>query len=198
MKRDTEKLKQKLIATGVAEIEKKGINQLSIRTVAQKCGVSHGAPYRHFGSKEGYLQVLLAEISERLAQALKVNITQEDSAHQQLQVMGANFFNFAQDYPNFFEILLIKYPLGYLETRQNQIDFDCELPGFQTFKAMVQNLKAQENLDLPESELIIHLWSYIAGLAILGQSQGGETIDSSTIKSNIANMLDIYIKGAKA
>ena len=47
MKRNTAELKEKLIATGVEEIRTRGVDQLSIRTVAQRCGVTHGAPYRH-------------------------------------------------------------------------------------------------------------------------------------------------------
>ena len=48
MKRNTAELKEKLIATGVEEIRTRGVDQLSIRTVAQRCGVTHGAPYKHF------------------------------------------------------------------------------------------------------------------------------------------------------
>ena len=56
MKRNTAELKEKLIATGVEEIRTRGVNQLSIRTVAQRCGVTHGAPYKHFENKDVYLQ----------------------------------------------------------------------------------------------------------------------------------------------
>ena len=44
MKRNTAELKEKLIETGVEEIRTRGVDQLSIRTVAQRCGVTH----RHF------------------------------------------------------------------------------------------------------------------------------------------------------
>lgn len=52
MKRNTVELKELLIQTGVEEIKNHGIDQLSLRTVAKTCGVTHGAPYKHFGSKE--------------------------------------------------------------------------------------------------------------------------------------------------
>lgn len=64
MKRNTAELKEKLIATGVEEIRTRGVNQLSIRTVAQRCGVTHGAPYKHFENKGVYLQVVLERLSE--------------------------------------------------------------------------------------------------------------------------------------
>ena len=55
MKRNTAELKEKLIATGAEEIRTRGVDQLSIRTVAQRCGVTHGAPYKHFENKDVYL-----------------------------------------------------------------------------------------------------------------------------------------------
>ena len=56
MKRNTAQLKEQLIQTGIEEIGKHGIEQLSLRTIAKACGVTHGTPYRHFESKEGYLR----------------------------------------------------------------------------------------------------------------------------------------------
>lgn len=62
MKRNTAELKERLIQTGIKEIEKHGIDQLSLRTVAKSCGVTHGTPYRHFESKENYLKVVLKRL----------------------------------------------------------------------------------------------------------------------------------------
>ena len=42
MKRNTAQLKEQLIQTGIDEIGKHGIEQLSLRTVAKACGVTHG------------------------------------------------------------------------------------------------------------------------------------------------------------
>ena len=55
MKRYDNWKKEKLIATGVEEIRTRGVDQLSIRTVAQRCGVTHGASYKHFENKDVYL-----------------------------------------------------------------------------------------------------------------------------------------------
>ena len=40
-------LKNDLIEKGIELVNKNGINQLSLRKVAQACGVSHAAPYSH-------------------------------------------------------------------------------------------------------------------------------------------------------
>lgn len=48
MKRNTAELKERLIQTGIKEIEDHGIDQLSLRTVAKSCGVTHGHPLPAF------------------------------------------------------------------------------------------------------------------------------------------------------
>ena len=63
MKRNTEELKEKLISVGIEEIRTNGIDRMSMRTIAQKCGVTHGAPYKHFGSKDRYIQVVMEHLS---------------------------------------------------------------------------------------------------------------------------------------
>lgn len=71
MKRNTAELKERLIQTGIKEIEDHGIDQLSLRTVAKSCGVTHGTPYRHFESKENYLKVVLKRLSAFLNQEIQ-------------------------------------------------------------------------------------------------------------------------------
>ena len=74
MKRNTAELKERLIQTGIKEIEDHGIDQLSLRTVAKSCGVTHGTPYRHFESKENYLKVVLKRLSAFLNQEIQIKI----------------------------------------------------------------------------------------------------------------------------
>ena len=53
MKRNTAQLKGNLIQAGIEQICQHGIDNLSLRTVLQKSRITHGAPYKHFGSKDG-------------------------------------------------------------------------------------------------------------------------------------------------
>ena len=96
MKRNTAELKEKLIATGVEEIRTRGVDQLSIRTVAQRCGVTHGAPYKHFENKDVYLQVVLEHLSEIFLKYLTKGVDSSLDVRGQLVLMGCNFVEFAQ------------------------------------------------------------------------------------------------------
>ncbi|AXQ78451.1 TetR/AcrR family transcriptional regulator [Streptococcus chenjunshii] len=197
MKRHTAELKEKLIQTGVEEIKKHGIDRLSLRTVAKLCGVTHGTPYKHFGSKEGYLRVVLAKLSDFSIQNMQKHIDYTAPARQQLAVMGYDFVTFAKTYPYIFEALFIKYPFNYMKIKEGNIVTETDLPGFNAFRAIVLKLRQEEKLAGSETENIFHFWSFISGFAILINSPIGDNFNQQAIRENIESMLTTYIKGGK-
>ena len=198
MKRNTAQLKEQLIQTGIDEIGKHGIEQLSLRTVAKACGVTHGTPYRHFESKEGYLKVVLTQLSLFLNQEINEKIDATGSARDQLTQLGLNFIIFAKTYPHFFEALFIKFPFKYMKVAQDTILLESDLPGFDKFKELVLKLREEENFSNSEAESLFHFWSFITGLAVLANSPIGQDLDPQAIQSTIEHMLDIYIKGERS
>lgn len=198
MKRNTAQLKEQLIQTGIEEIGKHGIEQLSLRTVAKACGVTHGSPYRHFESKEGYLKVVLTQLSLFLNQEINEKIDTTASARDQLTQLGLNFIIFAKTYPHFFEALFIKFPFKYMNVTQDTILLESDLPGFDKFKELVLKLRKEENFSNSEAESLFHFWSFITGLAVLANSPIGQDLDPQAIQSTIEHMLDIYIKGEQS
>ncbi|WP_049507829.1 TetR/AcrR family transcriptional regulator [Streptococcus anginosus] len=198
MKRNTAELKERLIQTGIKEIEDHGIDQLSLRTVAKSCGVTHGTPYRHFESKENYLKVVLKRLSVYLNQEIQKEIDWKASARNQLAQMGFNFIIFAKAYPYFFEALFIKFPFKYIKVTQDTISLDSDLPGFAAFKRIVLELRKDEGFTNSEAEILFHFWSFISGLAVLANSPIGRDLDNKAIQTNIEHMLDVYIKGERS
>ena len=161
MKRNTGQLKEQLIQTGIDEIGKHGIEKLSLRTIAKACGVTHGTPYRHFESKEGYLKVVLARLSLFLNQEINENIDATGSARDQLTRLGLNFIIFAKTYPHFFEALFIKFPFKYMKVTQDTILLESDLPGFDKFKELV--------LDTPKNTERTHKFYEKAGFNKVSQ-----------------------------
>lgn len=198
MKRNTAELKEKLIQTGIEEIREQGIDQLSLRTIAKSCGVTHGTPYRHFESKENYLKVVLKRLSVFLSEELKKGTNLNASVKNQLISMGVNLINFAQNYPYFFEALFIKFPFKYMKVTEETISQDSDLPGFSEFKHLVVELRNKERLANSEAEILIHFWSFISGLAVIAGGPIGKDLDNKAIQTTIEHMLNIYIKGEQS
>ena len=122
MKRNTEELKEKLISVGIEEIRTNGIDRMSMRTIAQKCGVTHGAPYKHFGSKDRYIQVVMEHLSMFFLKNMIQGIDTSIDARTQLTLMGCNFVRFAQEetylkhYLSNFHITIWSYPMKLFQS----------------------------------------------------------------------------------
>lgn len=195
MKRQTEQLKENLILAGVEHISQFGIDKLSLRSIAKDCGVTHGSPYKHFGSKDGYLQVLLQRLSSQWAQDMMVSVVDEESAVDSLTKMGVNFIHSARDKPFVFEALFVKFPFNYMTLTDQSIESNISLPGFEAFKAVTLRLHQEYGFPSPSTDTLIHFWSFISGFALMATSPIGENLNQHQIEATISSMLDIYIKG---
>lgn len=54
-----EELKSRLIVAGIKEIQLHGLGDFSLRRVANACGASCAAPYKHFENKDGFILEIL-------------------------------------------------------------------------------------------------------------------------------------------
>jgi AcrR family transcriptional regulator len=63
-------LRAVILATAHGLLEERGAAALSLREVARRAGVTHQAPYHHFGDRESILGVLVADGFDELAARL--------------------------------------------------------------------------------------------------------------------------------
>ena len=81
-------------------LEKEGVEELKLREVARRAGVSHNAPYRHFPQREALLAALAAEGFEWLGAA------QRNAARAGgLRGMGEAYVAFALAHPQRFRLM---------------------------------------------------------------------------------------------
>jgi AcrR family transcriptional regulator len=64
-------LREQVVAASLTLIEEQGIAALSLREVARRAGVSHQAPYHHFGSKDALVAELVGRGFTRLSEMLE-------------------------------------------------------------------------------------------------------------------------------
>ena len=114
-------LKSALIAAGLKQVERNGLNSLSLRQLSLVTGVSQTAAYRHFRD----LEHLKAEVSKSAREALgrkmqksiekvgKINVKKQ--AIDRLWNAGAAYIDFGMCHPNMFEIAFITFESPELE-----------------------------------------------------------------------------------
>lgn len=75
-----------------------GVEQLSLRDVARRLGVSHQAPYRHYPSRDHLLAEVMRRCFEHFAQHLDARKRSEDP-RQELEALGRQYLSFAAAHP---------------------------------------------------------------------------------------------------
>src|SRR5687768_3740282 len=100
-------LKNALIAAGLDILSKRGVSALSLRSVAQRVGVSHTAPYAHFADKQALIAAISTAGYERLYEAMRAVVAehQNDPARQLLEGAWA-YVQFGLEDPAHFKVTL--------------------------------------------------------------------------------------------
>ncbi|MEP3166304.1 MAG: TetR/AcrR family transcriptional regulator, partial [Marinobacter sp.] len=92
-------LRESLLKAARETLEQEGASGLSLRDLARRTGVSHGAPYRHFASRQDLLAALAAEGFNELSQCLRAK---EDTS---LKAMGEAYIAFAVVNPSLYKLM---------------------------------------------------------------------------------------------
>ncbi|WP_433628691.1 TetR/AcrR family transcriptional regulator [Nocardia sp. CA-120079] len=156
----SEPLRERLVGAGVDMLEEVGAAQLGLRAITRAAGVSHGAPRRHFPTHRALLAAIaargFADLIERFAKAAAGATT----PREQLQVMAAEYVEFAGERPEMFT-LMFRHDL--LEGSGENLRA-ITLPLFERFAALVA--AAAPTAD-DQRAVAIALWTNLHGIAAL-------------------------------
>lgn len=92
-------LRAALVAAAWTAVSRKGVEALSLRSLAEAVGVSHAAPAHHFADKEALLDAVRAEAWRRFADAL------EAGGAGGLKGTGEAYVGFALEHPRQMQLM---------------------------------------------------------------------------------------------
>ncbi|MFF5493383.1 TetR/AcrR family transcriptional regulator [Streptomyces aquilus] len=153
-------LRARLVEVGVELVAREGVQALTLREIARRAGVSHGAPRRYFPT---HLELLSAiarrgfdELAERVATVAGDGTA---TARAQLTRLAGAYLAFARENPGMYE-LMFRHDLlesGHLGLR------DTSLPLFGRLVELVGLVRP----DLDARLLAGALWANLHGIAQL-------------------------------
>ena len=159
-------LKNALIAAGLDILSKNGVSALSLRSVAQRVGVSHAAPYAHFADKQALIAAISTAGYERLFEEIRAVVAahEHDPARQLVEAAWA-YVQFGLDDPAHFKVTLS----GVVEKEQDYPAFvEVSKKSFEQVVAIVHACQAKGVLPPGEPDLVaIGVWSMMHGLVSL-------------------------------
>ena len=160
-------LRNALIEEGIKIINSDGEESLSMRKLAQKCGVTMAAPYAHFKNKEEMINAIKNYVTDSFTAYLEkaVNKVQEDDIEKKIIALGNAYVTFFIDNPEYFTFLFSR---GYIHAN---LDFThSDKNDFKPF-LILKNLctryfqEKMPSLSDHEKELeIIRIWASVQGI----------------------------------
>ncbi|AWN30282.1 TetR/AcrR family transcriptional regulator [Streptomyces sp. NEAU-S7GS2] len=155
-------LRARLVQVGIDLLTEEGVQALSLREIARRAGVSHGAPRRHFPTHLSLLSAIARQGFADLAEKAAADIDAHPSdPRAQLMALGRGYLDFALTHRGMFE-LMFRHDLlesGHLGLR------DTSLPLFQSLVDLVARVQPQS--DVPARVVAGALWSNLHGIAQL-------------------------------
>ncbi|GAB2597356.1 TetR/AcrR family transcriptional regulator [Streptomyces capparidis] len=154
-------LRARLVRAGVETVGREGVAALSLREIARRAGVSHGAPRRYFPTHRSLLSAIaregFAELERRAAEAVRG----QAAPRARIAALGRVYLDFARTERGMFELmfrhdLLESGRLGLRET---------SLPLFR----LLVDLVARVRPAAPPEAVAGALWANLHGVAQLWQ-----------------------------
>jgi AcrR family transcriptional regulator len=98
-------LKEALIGAGLVELEEKGLESLSLRSIAARVGVSHTAPKNHFDGLRGLLTAMATVGFKRHAAAMQHGVENHPPGKARLDAACNGYVRFALENPELFKLM---------------------------------------------------------------------------------------------
>lgn len=167
-------LKEACVVAARQVIADEGVENLSLREVARKLGVSHQAPYRHYENRDALLIEVLRRCFLEFGQHLSSRPSVGSPARE-LKRLEAQFMSFNLQRPLEYRLLYnTKWPRNYSKNREL---LQASQYPFEILKEAVRNLyqTRPERLRDVESDALF-LWMAAHGIASLTQSDAFQTL----------------------
>ncbi|TGK05190.1 TetR/AcrR family transcriptional regulator [Leptospira langatensis] len=184
-------LKRACIRAALKIIREKGEQSLSLREVAKKLGVSHGAPYKHFASKEELIEEIVSEgFRLFLEYLIRWRSVENQKAEVSCRIMGHAYLDFSLDHPDFYGMMFAYKHHSAPDNTQN------EEQARETFKELVTMVQVMQEKELFISEdplkISVFIWTSLHGFCSLLQNDKLDflKIDKVSAHKSLDEILD--------
>lgn len=169
-------LREASLTEALAIINASGVEQLSLREVARRLGVSHQAPYHHFASRDHLLAEIVRRAYADFAAALRSAPHTDDPAADAL-AMGFVYVRFALTEPLKYRLMFggsLPDPDAHPEMMHGARD------AFEILRTALTRLSEARN-ETPQREIIdseaLFVWSSLHGVVSLLRTDAMGTLD---------------------
>lgn len=154
-------LREALLDAARSLLGEVGVDAVSLRAVAQRAGVSVGAPYHHFADKAGLLSALVHRCFADMDREVREALLDKTLPGEKLRAIGVAYVLYAVAHPAEFR-LMFRPEKGAVLAMPDALD----APVYGVLLEVIDELHAQGKGTDRDSD-IIAAWSVVHGLAAL-------------------------------
>ena len=182
-------LRKALIENGIEFINQYGEEKLSLRKIAEKCGVSNAAPYAHFKDKDDFINAMQGYVMDSFMDSLVVCASECKDDTQILSELGVCYVMFFYHNPLYFDFLFSRKNIRIRLSSDNN-----DIPPFELFRRTAE--KVLGKIGISEKNIrykTIAMWSLVHGLSALSAIRDIDINWESEVRE-IINSVDISEK----
>ncbi|MFM2449532.1 MAG: hypothetical protein RIS44_1982 [Pseudomonadota bacterium] len=155
-------LRDACVAAAREVIAERGIENLSLRDVARKLGVSHQAPYKHYPSRDHLLAEVMRRCFEGFAAHLDARSHFEDP-EQDLESLGQQYLRYAVEHPLEYRLM---FGTPWPASAEHPDLVKDAVHAFDVLRQVLQRMHgtAASKRDLVELDALF-IWSSMHGVA---------------------------------
>ncbi|TDD46328.1 TetR/AcrR family transcriptional regulator [Kribbella antibiotica] len=175
-------LRDRLVQAGVELLESEGLANLTLRAIARRAGVSHGAPRRHFPTHNALLAAIaatgLTDLATRLA------LPASGAVEDRLAAAAQRYLEFAAERPGMFDLIfrhdLLAGAGGNLRAQS--------LPLLQTFADLIAQVHPAD------AQLrAVALWTNLHGLTTLRATQTLDLLENLDLPALVRHVVRTHL-----
>ncbi len=182
-------LRKALIENGIEFINQYGEEKLSLRKIAEKCGVSNAAPYAHFKDKDDFINAMQGYVMDSFMDSMTVCASECKDDTQILSELGVCYVMFFYHNPLYFDFLFSRKNIRIRLSSDNN-----DIPPFELFRRTAE--KVLGKIGISEKNIrykTIAMWSLVHGLSALSAIPNIDINWESEVRE-IINSVDISEK----
>jgi AcrR family transcriptional regulator len=187
-----------LLSAVESAVAEQGVSGVSLRDVARRAGVSHGAPGHHFGSKAGLLTAFAIAGYQLLAESVigEIAASQPADGASELAAIGRGYVRFALGHPAHFDVM---FRLDALNPADGEFVAASET-AYELLTATIERCRAAGRLHGRSPEVVaVSAWSLVHGLSALWISgRLSERITEQDPQRLAASVSDLFVSAVLA
>ncbi|MEE6138933.1 TetR/AcrR family transcriptional regulator [Mycobacterium sp. 050128] len=159
---NTASAREAYIVAAQQVIAERGVENLSLREVARKLGVSHQAPYKHYPSRDHLLAEVMRRCFQRFAEYLDAREHFDDPGDE-LASLGRRYLSYAQQHPLEYRLM---FSTPWPETAEGPELVRDAIHAFDVLRQALRRIHGPATSSSDQVDLdALFIWSSMHGLA---------------------------------